>query len=184
MAKSVRLRLLLLLTVLVPLHLAAATVCATEISAAASGRVCGLKERLVVEVSVKNPSQASAPVPEPSDDFDIELATGVSNPSYRRSTSIFGNQQTNTEEYLYRFTARPRREGDLTIPSFVLTEQGVQHRTEPIRIHVTAEAVPPPRADVFARVVVSRPTAYLGEGVELFLEIYARDYEQDGQRPL
>ena len=157
---------------------------ATEISASASARSCGLNETIIVEVNVTNPRQASAPVPEETDDFVIQLATGVSNPSYRRSISIINNQQTQTEEYTYRFLARPMREGELTIPAFTLTDGPDRLRTAPIRIFAGKEAKPPKQGDVFCRIVVPRSTAYLGQPIEMFLEVYARDYEQDGVRPL
>ncbi len=157
---------------------------ATEISASASARSCGLNETIIVEVNVTNPRQASAPIPDETNDFVIQLATGVSNPAYRRSISIINNQQTQTEEYTYRFLARPMREGELTIPAFTLNDGKDRLRTAPIRVFAGKEAKPPKQGDVFCRIVVPRSTAYLGQPIEMFLEVYARDYEQDGVRPL
>ncbi len=147
---------------------------AAEIKADISSRRCQLDEVLTLYVDVVNPTQASSPVPEATDDFDIRQ---VGQPFPSDQTLIMNGRVTRTQSYKYRFELRPRRAGRLTVPGFVLKDGGQTYQTQPIVVVVGDEKGP---RDVFCRVVSSRESAYVGQAVGLRLEIWVRVYRQAG----
>ncbi len=143
-----------------------------EIKAEISGRRCQLDEVLTVFVEVVNPTQASSPMPEETDEFEIRP---IGQPFESDQTLITNGRVTRTHSYKYRFELRPHRAGRLTVPAFVLKDGGQTYRTQPIVVVVGNDKGP---RDVFCRVLARRDTAYVGQAVGLTLEIWVRVYRQ------
>ncbi|MBX3395116.1 MAG: BatD family protein [Phycisphaerae bacterium] len=160
----------------------APSVHAAEMTVGVSTNECSLEETITIQVSVINPTQASTPIPDNTPDFQIRLSPGMANPARSSNVTIINGQMDSTVTYLYTFEARPLRAGRLMLPSFKLNDAGTTLQTEPIAVSVTKRASNAADA-VFCKIVVPRPTAYIGEPVSVKLEVYVRQYQQEGIQP-
>lgn len=158
------------------------SVSAAEMTVGVSTTECSLEETISIQVSVINPTQASTPIPENTPDFQIRLSPGMANPARSSNVTIINGQMDSTITYLYTFEARPLKEGRLMLPSFKLNDAGTTLQTNPFAVTVTKRAGNAADA-VFCKIVVPRPTAYIGEPVSVKLEVYVRQYQQEGIQP-
>ncbi len=156
---------------------AASSVRAQEISANINTTQALMGETLIVHVQVKNPKQASAPEPPKTDDFEIQMSgTG---PQQSSSTYIINNKRWTDVTYTYTFTARPKRAGRLVLPPFRFREGGAVFATDPINVQVNRHL----GGELLLAEVQSRLTrAYVGQPVDLTLEVWVKQYERDGFR--
>jgi len=150
---------------------------AQSIKATASTNRCLLDEVLTIRVEVKNPTQASSPVPPQTTDFDIVLSPGAANPAVSRNQFFINGRGSSSVTYTYVFEACPQRAGKLTIPPFTLKDGGKTYESRPIVIQVAGGNR---QRDFFCKVVVPRKTVYIGEPVQLRLEAWIRKYSQRG----
>lgn len=155
---------------------------ATEIGIRVSSTQCSLEEVITVQVSVENPTQATMPKHDETADWDIRLTPGMANPSQSTQTTIINGVVDTRSKYIYTFEARPKVAGQLMLPAFVLSDGGKEYRTSPIQISVSKRAGAG-KGDVFAKVVVPRSTAYVGEPFDIQLQVFVRQYEQQGIQP-
>ncbi|MFQ5411700.1 MAG: BatD family protein [Phycisphaerae bacterium] len=147
------------------------------IRAEASSRKCVIDEVLTVQVEVVNPKQATTPMPEASDDFEIRLSPGEAQPAVFTRQSWNNGRFSSIVKHTYTFDLRPLRTGRLTVPSFVLKGAGGAIRTKPITILVGKSGGLP---NLFCKVVSQSEEIYVGEPVDLALEIWVRRYRQRG----
>lgn len=154
-----------------------APVRAQEISASINTTQALMGETLIVQVQVKNPKQASAPEAPKTDDFEIQMSgTG---PQQSSSTYIINNKRWTDVTYTYTFTARPKRAGRLVLPPFRFREGGAVYATDPINVQVSRHI----GGELLLAEVQSRLTrAYVGQPVDLTLEVWVKQYERDGFR--
>ncbi len=158
---------------------------ATEIEVIANTNSCALNEVLLIQVKVTNPTQATTPTPEPSAEFAIRLAPDYANPATSNNMSMVnGRVVTSETNYTYTFEVRPTREGRLTLPAFTLKDGGQVYTTQPIPIKVGGSDGAGGKGDVYCKVITPRDYAYLGEPLQLRLEIFVKQYKQDGLTPL
>lgn len=176
-------RLIVLLSAMMP-AVRASTAWATEISATASADTCAPNEVLIVRVKVSNAKQASAPIPGKTEDFDIRLSPGPGNPSESTQMSMVnGKIVTNESSRVYAFDVRPKKKGRLTIPPFTVVDSGQNYSTAPMVIKVESISATG-KGDVFCKIITPRSYAYLGEPVQLRLEVYVKQYKQPDIQPL
>lgn len=150
---------------------------AQEISATINSTQALMGETLIVQVQVKNPKQATAPDPPKTDDFEIRMSGA--GPQQSSSTYIINNKRWTDVTYTYTFTAQPKRVGRLVLPPFRFREGGAVYATDPINIQVSRHI----GGELLLAEVQSRLTrAYVGQPVDLTLEVWVKQYERDGFR--
>ncbi len=148
---------------------------AQDMHAKISSLECYEDEALIVHVEIENPRQASAPTPEATDDFTIRLVPGIANPAHQSVTTFINGRHSAREMYTYYFELLPTRTGQLTVPAFTRFDSGKAHSTRPINVTVR------PRTGarlVFAKVLAERTSVFVGEPVQLKLEIWVRKFSQ------
>jgi hypothetical protein len=124
---------------------------------------------------VSNPSQATAPSPPPSKDFEIRLADVQ--PSTMQRVTVINGQMTQQTDYTYQFTVKPLHPGRLTLGRFSLRDRGRNYTTQPIQVTVKTESAGP---EVFCEITSKRDVAFVGQPVQLTLEIWIRRFQQPG----
>lgn len=150
---------------------------AQEISASINTTQALMGETLIVQVQVKNPRQASAPEAPKTDDFEIQMSGA--GPQQSSSTYIINNKRWTDVTYTYTFTVRPKRTGRLVLPPFRFREGGAVYATDPINVQVSRHI----GGELLLAEVQSRLTrAYVGQPVDLTLEVWVKQYERDGFR--
>lgn len=150
---------------------------AQSIRAEISSETAEQGEILDLYVTITNPSQASAPAPPQSVDFDIRLAsvqpvrTGMNTRVDQRGKALREMQ------YTYQYAVRPLRNGNLVIPPFTYQDKGRKYSTRPIPV-----AVGQPTAGPFVdcEVKIAHDVAYIGQPVDMALKIYVRQFTQAG----
>ena len=155
--------------------LMAPAVRAQEIRAEASAEQAEMGEVIDVYVTLVNPNQASAPAPPQSRDFDIRMSPNP--PSTSSNIRIINGVTTRETTYTYRYTARPLRTGNLTIPPFRYQEGGKTVASRSITISV-GQPVAGPWVD--CEIISGAKTVYVGQPVDLTLRIYIRLFRQAG----
>jgi|CXWL01.1.fsa_nt_gi hypothetical protein len=147
---------------------------AQSVIADISSKEAVVDETLTVQVQVVNPTTASAPQPPQTPDFDIQMD---SNPPLMSSSmqQDFSGVVTSRVTYTYRFYVRPRREGVLILPAFERKEGDQVYRSAPIRVRVGR---PEQTEDVLCLVKSNYATAYVGQSVDLTMEIWIRKFHQ------
>ncbi len=148
---------------------------AQSITVTPSSNRCQQGDVLTIRVVVKNPTQASTPVPPKTPEFVIALDPGVAQPSVSKQQFFINGRGSSSVTYTYVYEASPRRAGKLTIPPFILKDGGKTYKSQPITIRVGAGK---PQRDFFCKVVAPRETVYVGEPVELRLEAWMLKYSQ------
>lgn len=157
------------------LVLSSRTAFATTVQANVSTDSCYLDEVITLSVQIENPTQASAPTAPTTPDFDIVLRSP--NPSRNQQTTISNNKMTSTTTYTYVYDVHPKRIGRLTIPSFQVVDGGNVYQTGEVIVTVKqAGGV----AILYGQVIVDRDVAFVGEPINLKLEVWIRKYSQQG----
>lgn len=132
-------------------------------------------ESLTVSVTVSNPSQANAPTPPESDDFEIRLLSVQ--PSMSQRVSVINGRMTQQTDYTYQFSVKPLHAGSLTLGRFTLRDNGRAYVTRPLRVTVRADQS---SQNVFAEITAKRDVAYVGQPVVLTYQIWIRQFNQPG----
>lgn len=148
---------------------------AQAIRAELSSAEAELGEVLELYVTLVNPSQASAPMPPESNDFEIRLASVV--PSQSSRMTVIGDQVSQEKSYTYRYAVRPLREGNLRIPPFTYSEKGRVLSTKPLSVAVGKGTSGP---YVICELEADSEVAYIGQPVALRLKIFIRKFTQAG----
>ena len=168
------LRRIACLTTLVTLA-ASAAARGQAIRAKISSTSASLNEVLTLYVEIENPSQANAPIVPKTKDFDIRLRS--LNPSSSIQQFYINGQYSRKATYTYTYDVTPKHPGRLTIPPFWMKDGPKRYKSNPISILVKPQLGP---RLLFARVVVERETAYVGEPVKLTLAVWIHKYHQRG----
>ncbi|HKQ48308.1 MAG TPA: BatD family protein [Phycisphaerae bacterium] len=157
--------------------LCASPVLAQSLTAEISSDDAFVGEALTVNVTVSNPSQATAPTPPVTEDFEINLASVE--PVGRSINTVIGSDGRLTQQtsYTYKYIVKPLRPGRLTLGRFTLREKGRSYFTHPIPVSVSNEKT---TRDLFCEVKTKRDVAYIGQPVELTYEIWIRRFHQPG----
>lgn len=150
---------------------------AQTLRAEISSRKCAIDEVLTIQIVVNNPKQATTPMPEQSNDFEIRLTPGQAQPAVFSRQSWNNGRFSSSVQHTYTFDLRPLRTGRLTVPPFVLKGGGTQSKTQPITVHVGKSGG---ASNLMCKIVADSTTVYVGEPVELTLEIWVRQYRQRG----
>ncbi|MBN2561583.1 MAG: protein BatD [Phycisphaerae bacterium] len=133
-------------------------------------------ETLTVQVAVSNMSQQAEPLPPETKDFEIRPDPG--NPVGRsQRVSIINGRRTESVDYTYLYEVRPLRTGTLVLPPFVVKDRGLVHHSSQIPIHVSKDTS---SAYLFCEVKADKESAYVGQAVDLTLEVWVRQYQQPG----
>lgn len=149
---------------------------AQTIHAAPSTTSCSLDEVINVNVTIKNPKQASMPEAPTSADYDIRFLGG---PSTNQRTVFDGSGRVEHEvSYTYHFELRPIRTGRFRVESFTVPAGNRQLKSPPFVITVSQRIGA--TADLFCKVIAPRNTVFVGEPVNLTLEAWVRKYVQRG----
>lgn len=157
--------------------IAAAPASAQSLTAEISSDEAFVGEALTVNVTVSNPSQATAPTPPMTEDFEINLSRVE--PVGRRINTVIGGDGRMTQQtsYTYQFNVKPLRPGNLTLGRFTLRDKGRAYSTQPIPVSVSNEKS---SRDLYCEVKTKRDVAYIGQAVELTYEVWIRRFHQPG----
>lgn len=148
---------------------------AQQIRAEVSSDQVEMGEVVDIDVTIVNPQQASTPAPPNSRDFDIRLSSN--SPSTNSSVSIVNGVATRESSFVYHYTARPLRTGNLVIPPFTYQENGKRFSTRPITISV-GQTVSGPW--VLCEIKASSKNVYIGQPIDLTLSVFIRVFRQSG----
>jgi hypothetical protein len=121
-----------------------------------------------------------APTPPESPDFSIRLVRPDPTTSTFSNMDFVNRRSTQRVDYTYHFEVRPLRTGLLVLPPFTVELNGVKQQTTPQRIQVTSGES---RPLLICEVSASSETVYVGQAVDLTLEIWIRKYMHAG-RPI
>ncbi len=152
---------------------------AQRITAVISSDRAVVGEVLTLQVTIQDPSQATAPTAPRTKDFDIQIMPD--SPSRGENVSIVNGRMSRTVRYTYVYSVRPLREGALTIPSFTYRERGQEQTTRPIRVTVGRGESGP---HILCFVKTEAKVAYVGQPVEMTLEVWIRKFQQRGTQEL
>lgn len=155
--------------------LAADSARAQSVRAEISSEQAEVGEVLDLYITIVNPSQATAPAPPKTRDFDIRIASVT--PSESTQVRIVNGQMTREVSYTYRYSVRPLRNGNLVVPPFIYKEKGRTFTSRPIPVSVGQATAGP---FVLCEVEIPRNVAYIGEPVPMALKIYVRQFQQVG----
>jgi len=136
-------------------------------------------EAVSVEVTVSNMGENAVPVPPETKDFEITLASGA--PSRRQSVSIFNGRRTESTDLIYQYDVKPLRVGRLVLPPFQVTYRGQVYFSQQFPINVTQDTA---SSLVFCEIKAPADTVYVGQAVNLTLEVWIQKYKQPGIRGL
>ena len=133
-------------------------------------------EGLAVRVIVSNMSEQVDPMPPETKDFEIRSDPG--NPVGRsQRISIINGRRTQSVDYTYLYQVRPLRTGRPVLPPFTVTYKGRVYHTQQIPIRVSKDTS---SEYMFCRIKADIESAYVGQPVELTLEIWVQQYSQQG----
>lgn len=156
----------------------ASSALAQSVTARSSAQEAFVGEPFRVQVVVSNPNTATTPTPGETPDFTIQLDQTVQNPAVNQMYRNMNGRESREVSYTYTFAVRPSRVGQLTIPAFEVNDGGRLLRSQPLRVSVKKpSSTPELRCEIK---VGDRKRAYVGEKVDLTLEIWIRKYRQTG----
>jgi hypothetical protein len=134
-------------------------------------------ELLKAAVSVTNLSQANAPAPPQSPDFDIKQL-GV---SQQVSTQFINGQQSTQQTYIYTFDVTPLHAGILILGPFTVKNGNEELASDPVRIRVSENKSSNQSSPLLiVEVEADPPRPYVGQKVTLQLNVWIRQYNKDG----
>jgi len=133
---------------------------AQTLRAEISSRKCAIDEVLTIQIVVNNPKQATTPMPEKSNDFEIRLTPGQAQPAVFSRQSWNNGRFSSSVQHTYTFDIRPLRTGRLTVPPFVLKGAGTPSRTQPFIVHVGKSGG---TSNLMCKIVTDSKTVYVGE---------------------
>ncbi|MEE9294912.1 MAG: BatD family protein [Phycisphaerae bacterium] len=146
-----------------------------DVSVAVSARETYVGSPVRIEIILENAAQHDRPVFPEVDGAEVREA-GSSTRSFVSITPS-GRVKTNTTTYSYLVI--PRRAGVLTIPSVVVAADGRSFSTAPVRIVVKKSEA----GDLlFLRLVGQRDAVYVGEPLDVTLEIWLKTFRSGSVR--
>lgn len=135
---------------------------------------CSMDEVILIQVRIKNPTQASMPVAPADDAFTIRYSGG--SPSTMQSTQIINGRMSQEVSYTYSFELIPLRPGTHKVGPFTWKDGPQTFRTSPFVIRVAKSKSR--NKELFARIISDRDAVYVGEPVQLAIEVWVRKYRQ------
>jgi hypothetical protein len=149
-----------------------ATVCrAAEVSIEVSLREVPVGMPFNLDIVIENAERYDMPVLPAIDDLRV---LGGPTPSTSSYTQIINGRTTRSETVTLRYRCVIERECVVTVPPISVTADGQAHTTQPVRIAATASET---QDLLFVEVNSARRRVYLGETVEVTLEIWLRPYQ-------
>lgn len=156
----------------------AASASAQSVTARANSTSVEVGDSISVVVEVTNPKTATMPVPEKTADFEISLDQTVANPATNQMYQNINGRESTTVSYKYTFEAKALRTGRLTIPRFKVNDGEQVITSQPIGVIGKRPSDTP---DLICRVFrrdEETPKVYVGQKIELTLEILVRKFRQ------
>ncbi len=148
-------------------------------SAAATPRVVSVGESLTVNFELEGAQGNDfTPPPELSSAALLKGFTVLNGPSIGRSFTIVNGKSSSSERYSYELLAD--REGSSTIGSASIAVGGTTYRTDPFKIvaqprsTTSKGAAIDPDKEVQLRLDLAPDTAYVGQQVQLNIDLYSR----------
>ncbi len=151
---------------------------AQSVTARASSASVEVGEAISIVVEVTNPKTASMPQPEKSADFEIQLDQTVANPATNQMMQIINGRQSQRVTYKYTFEAKALRTGKLTIPRFTVNDGEQVLQSEPVRVTGRRPSETPDLLCSIVRKDGETEKVYVGQQVDLVLEILVRKFRQ------
>lgn len=158
------------------LSLSSAAAANTSIDVQPSTRSCTLNEVVLIQVVLKNPTQASMPEPPTGNGFEVRYSGA--NPSTSQTTTIVNGRMSQEVTYTYTFELTPLKTGRLDVGPFTWKDGPTTYRTRPFALFVKDAGDQPPL--LYARVIAEREKVYVGEPIQIALEVFIRKYWQTG----
>lgn len=152
----------------------------TSIAASPSTRSCVLNEVVLIQVTIKNPTQASMPAMPKGRGYDIQYSGG--SPTTSQRIFDFDGHMTQEVTYTYTFELTPLHAGNIKVGAFTWKDGGKIYKTAPFSLHVRNTGTQDPL--FFTRIIARRNKVYVGEPLKLVFEIWIRKYRQRGLGPL
>lgn len=147
-----------------------------SIEAAITSRNCQLNEVIIIQITIRNPTQATMPTAPTGDDYEVQYSGGA--PSKSTTASFINGRVSQEVAYVYTYELTPLKTGKIRIGEFTWKDGRQTFTTDPFDIYVKDTGNRDPL--FFARVISRRKTAYVGEPLQLALEIWVKKYSQSG----
>jgi len=146
-----------------------------EVSFSISTRETWVGIPVTIQVAIKNAEEHDPPVPPEVDGVDIRL----DGPSTQSFTSITLGRREHSTTYTYSLHITPRRAGTLTIPPIRVNADG--EWTESASTTIVAKQSE--TGDLlFLEIVGDRDSVYVGEPIDVTLEVWLRPFAGGGAR--
>ncbi|MFH1419105.1 MAG: BatD family protein [Planctomycetota bacterium] len=149
-------------------------VCAQSVRAELSTDEAFVGEAVYVDVTVSNMPGKVEPIPPATEDFEITPDPGNPVQSGRR-VSIINGRRSESVDAVYRYYVRPLRVGRLVLPPFSVESRGRVSHSQQFPITVVKDT-----SGSLLLCVIKCPheTIYVGQPVELTLEVWVQPYTQ------
>ncbi len=131
-------------------------------------------EAIQIEVTVSNMPGRAEPIPPKTKDFEITPDPGNPVQSGRR-VSIINGRRSESVDAVYRYFIRPVRVGRLVLPPFRVENRGRVSHTQQFPISVTKDTS---GSLLLCKIKCQHEAAYVGQPVELTLEVWVQPYSQ------
>ncbi|MCB9858254.1 MAG: BatD family protein [Phycisphaerales bacterium] len=146
----------------------------TSIDATPTANTGYTNEVIFVQVTVKNPTQASMPTPPQSDAYDVQYSGG--SPAQMTFSTNFNGRMSQEVSYTYTFELTPLKAGRIRVGPFTWKDNRRNFQSQPFDLLIkdadTSEKL------LFARVLTRRDSVYVGEPLQLALEVWVKKYSQ------
>lgn len=149
-------------------------VLAQSVQATTSSDEAFVGEAVSVQVTVSNMPQAVEPTPPETKDFEITRSANVSSGS---RTEIINGRMRQSFDYVYTFEVRPLRTGRLVLPPFAVHSGGRVYHTQQFPINVIQDTS---GNLVLCEIKAPAETVYVGQPVDLTLEVWIQKFSQPG----
>jgi hypothetical protein len=132
-------------------------------------------EAVTVDVTVSNMGEAVRPTPPETQDFEIIASTNP--PRREQQVSIMNGRRTDNLSFTYQYDVRPLQVGRFVLPPFQVTYRGQVYFTQQFPIHVVKDTA---SSLVFCEIKAPVETVYVGQAVNLTLEVWVQKFKQAG----
>jgi len=160
--------------VAVVLLAAAGPLRAQSVQAEISSDEAFVGEAVQVQVTVSNMPQTVEPTPPETKDFEITRTGSVGSSS---RMEIINGRMRQSVDYIYTFDVRPLRTGRLTLPPFSVQSGGRVYHSQQFPINVVKDTA---GNQVICEIKAPAETAYVGQAVNLALEVWVQKFSQPG----
>ena len=160
------------------LLLAVQTAWAGDVALEVSAREVSVNEPVTVQIRVINAERHDPPeFPE----IPGAVVRSMGTPTRSSQTSIINGRMTQQTTMIYSYRITPRRAGKIAIPPIAVRVDGRRLQTAATTILVTDSGVETTDL-LFLDLVADRDTVYLGESINVDLEIWVRPYRDGNVR--